>query len=166
MKILYSFICLLALASCKEFKEISFQFEDVGLLSVGDPIRYRGVNIGKVANIVLHEGKVIVNAQINLDAPISFLDTGKIQNIGMFGERQIIVKSGTSKTLAIPGDTLLGVYEKQNISSINSFEELIDTVLPNREIFLIKKLADSIVVLNQKILRLEADVKINQQSCK
>ena len=143
------------ISGCVESKYISFKFEDVGLLCAGDPIIYRGVKIGKVKDINLQAGIIVVNAKVSLDAPIHISDTGKIQHSGMFGERQIVIASGSSKTMASEDDTLIGVYKKIEPQSINSLSELVDTIQSVRERFLVKKLLDSISTLNARIKILE-----------
>lgn len=142
---------MMIVTGCSERKPILIRFDDVGLLSIDDPVKYRGVKVGKITSIQSYGKSVLVNIEVDVAAQISTCDTGIIDHIGMMGERQIRILPCNSNSLASKGDTLVGLYPKIFPSSIQSFGEILDTIQSIREKALVKRLLDSINVLNLRI---------------
>jgi len=78
----------------QEVAEYRVYFENVGALAAGDPVAVNGVTKGKVTDLALSEGQVLVTFEldraINLRADAQFT----VKNIGLMGERYIEIYPG------------------------------------------------------------------------
>ncbi len=83
----------------QEFYSASVVFPEVGALATGDPVAISGVNKGKVKNLRLYEGGVLVEMEISSDVALKRDAEFIVKNIGLMGERFIAVKTGKSDTL-------------------------------------------------------------------
>ena len=95
----------------QQFRPIELTFKDIGALSAGDPVAVSGVRAGKVKDIRLESGKVVVTAL--LDESIFLADdaTFTVKNIGLMGERFIAVDPGTSSVPLETGKIYEGRFD-------------------------------------------------------
>lgn len=81
----------------QEFYTVTVIFPEVGALSPGDPVAVSGVNKGKVKNIGLYQGQVMVTIDLASDVILKEDATFTVKNIGLMGERFVAVKTGVSE---------------------------------------------------------------------
>jgi phospholipid/cholesterol/gamma-HCH transport system substrate-binding protein len=82
----------------QEFYSVSVRFPEVGALSPGDPVTVSGVNKGKVRDIKLDQGGVLVTLALTSDVVLKQDATFAVKNIGLMGERFVAVHMGKSET--------------------------------------------------------------------
>ncbi len=123
----------------QEFYSVSVMFPEVGSLSTGDPVSVSGVNKGKVQNIKLYKGGVLVTLELSQEVKLKQDATFTIKNLGLMGERFVSIKTGSSETpldLAQPakGVTEAGIPEVmgtmgQVIQQLNQLVEKLDQTI-------------------------------------
>jgi phospholipid/cholesterol/gamma-HCH transport system substrate-binding protein len=86
----------------QQFNTVKISFPDVGALRTGDPLAVSGVSMGKVKEIDLVSGKVVVTCSIDETVFLGEDATFTVKNIGLMGERFVAVYAGT---LSTPLDT-------------------------------------------------------------
>lgn len=83
----------------QDFYTTTVKFPEVGALSPGDPVSVSGVQKGKVRNISLFEGDVLVEIDLSRDVVLKEDATFIVKNIGLMGERFVAVYTGKSETV-------------------------------------------------------------------
>lgn len=83
----------------QEFYSVSVVFHEVGALAPGDPVAVSGVNKGKVKELDLSEGGVLVTLDVASGVVLKDDATFMVKNIGLMGERFVAVKTGISDSL-------------------------------------------------------------------
>ena len=86
-------------------------FEDVGALSIGDKVTVNGVHKGKVNQLYLADGGVIVELQIYQDVELRQDAEFRIRNLGVMGERYVAVRPGTDSAAYNLEQTAQGQYD-------------------------------------------------------
>ncbi|MDD4050366.1 MAG: MlaD family protein [candidate division Zixibacteria bacterium] len=81
----------------QKFYSVSAWFPEVGALSTGDLVSVSGVNKGKVKELSLSEGGVLVRMDVAVEVALKEDAQFTVKNIGLMGERFIAVKPGTSE---------------------------------------------------------------------
>lgn len=92
--------------------DIRVHLSSVGGLGAGDPVHVRGIPLGKVKEIELVEGGVIVHCHV--DGRVILREDAIIQvsSVGLVGERIVAMDPGTGEIVADPTSKLFeGVYE-------------------------------------------------------
>lgn len=77
---------------------IDVRFDDVGALAIGDRVTVSGVQKGKVNDLTLTEGGVLVEIQLQRDVRLNSDASFTIKNMGVMGERFIAIYPGTDST--------------------------------------------------------------------
>jgi len=80
----------------QKFYPVAVQFPEVGALAPGDPVAISGVNKGKVQEMTLSSGGVLVRLDIASDVELKNDASFIVKNIGLMGERFVAVKTGTA----------------------------------------------------------------------
>lgn len=80
----------------KEVSQYRVYFRNVGALSAGDPVAVNGVTKGKVLNLELERGQVLVRFEIDKSIDLQSDATFTVKNIGLMGERFIEIYPGVS----------------------------------------------------------------------
>lgn len=75
-----------------QYYQLEFPFANVGGLNSGALVKMAGVPVGKVADIRLEDGQVIVEASIHNDHQIARSARAQIQTEGVLGEKYIEVE--------------------------------------------------------------------------
>jgi phospholipid/cholesterol/gamma-HCH transport system substrate-binding protein len=83
----------------QEFYSVSIVFPEVGALAPGDPVAVSGVSKGKVKELDLNEGGVLVILDMAGGVVLKEDATFMVKNIGLMGERFVAVKTGNSENL-------------------------------------------------------------------
>jgi len=86
-------------------------FEDVGALSIGDKVTVNGVHKGKVNQLYLADGGVVVELQIYQDVELRQDATFRIRNLGVMGERYVAVRPGADSARYDPQVIAQGQYD-------------------------------------------------------
>lgn len=113
------FVLIFGMAFLSEYhpgqsnEEYTFVAKQVGLLSEGDPVKFNGVKVGKVTEIMLdRETKLVrIRAQVLAGVRIPQGSTVTIQNVGLMGERMINIVLSASKEDVKPGSVLEAKYD-------------------------------------------------------
>ncbi len=95
----------------------SVYFDRVGGLSVGDRVYVSGIDLGRVARIVLEDGKVRADLQIQQDVVLRDDCNVEILSSGIIGERYVHIDPGTKGEVLKPGSAVTGRY-KPGLSEI------------------------------------------------
>lgn len=95
----------------------SVYFDRIGGLSVGDRVYVSGLDLGRVARIVLEDGKVRADLQIQEDVVLRDDCNVEILSSGIIGERYVHIDPGTEGELLQPGSSVTGRY-KPGLSEI------------------------------------------------
>lgn len=127
-------------------------FDDVGTLSIGDRVTVSGVHRGKVDNLELVDGGVLVKILLYRDVTLHQDAKFVIRNMGVMGERFIAISPGKDSALFNPDTVATGQYDtglpevmgelgemvlevrnlvgsfRQNLGSDSTFEALNKTV--------------------------------------
>lgn len=83
----------------QDFYTASVRFPEIGTLSSGDPVSVSGVQRGKVREISLFEGDVLVEIDLFRDVVLKEDASFIVKNIGLMGERFVAVYTGKSETV-------------------------------------------------------------------
>jgi len=86
-------------------------FPNVGALEVGDPVSVSGVQKGKVEEIKLFQGDVLVTFNLSTDVVLKKDAKFTVMNIGLMGERFIATETGHSDTLLDLSQPVRGYYD-------------------------------------------------------
>jgi phospholipid/cholesterol/gamma-HCH transport system substrate-binding protein len=86
-------------------------FPNVGALEVGDPVSVSGVQKGKVEEIKLYQGDVLVTLNLSTDVVLKKDAKFTVMNIGLMGERFVAVQTGHSDTLLDLSQPIWGYYD-------------------------------------------------------
>jgi phospholipid/cholesterol/gamma-HCH transport system substrate-binding protein len=86
-------------------------FPNVGGLGVGDPVSVSGVQKGKVEEIRLYRGDVLVTFNLSTDVVLKKDAKFTVMNIGLMGERFVAVQTGHSDTLLDLSQPIEGHYD-------------------------------------------------------
>lgn len=81
----------------REYYTVQVVFPEVGALAPGDPVAVSGVNMGKVKNMILSAGGVMVELDLASDVILKEDAEFIVKNIGLMGERFVAVKTGKSE---------------------------------------------------------------------
>ena len=129
--------CLLLLLGFIWIKGISFQqshykysviFSNIGSLERGDPVSVSGVAKGKVEEIQLYRGDVLVAIDLAEDVVLKKDAKFTVMNIGLMGERFIAVETGHSDTLLDLSRPARGSYDIGIPEVMGRMGELIDEI--------------------------------------
>ena len=90
---------------------VQVKFKDVGTLAVGDRVTVSGVRRGKVSDMELTPGGVLVEVQLAREVELSSDATFTIRNLGLMGERFIAIFPGTDSTGFDYDQTAQGRYD-------------------------------------------------------
>lgn len=90
---------------------IKVRFDDAGALSVGDQVTVSGILKGKVQNLGLAEGGVIVELRVWKDVVLKKDAIITIKNMGVMGERFVAIQPGRDTALLDPSITVQGQYD-------------------------------------------------------
>lgn len=90
--------------------EINIIFNNVTGLEKNDAITVGGYKVGRILDMRLEQGHVVVRAWLNGQTPFGRDSRCAIRSIGMIGEKYIDLIPGTSSEVLKKGDTILGEY--------------------------------------------------------
>ncbi len=105
------------------------QFEDVNGLLTGDPVKLRGVTVGKVDHIQAFVDHVDVAVAIDQQVQVSDQASAVIQIKELLGGKQIALFPGTSPDILPPGSTIPGQLSadfSNAFSTVDQFMEQFD----------------------------------------
>lgn len=114
--------------------DLNVKFADVSGLPVKAPVKLSGVEVGKVKQIKIENGDVIVVAEINRDVPVHRGAQFSVVMTGIIGSKYLKVVQGDTQAAAYQnGDYLNGVDElpldvmmTQTMSSIREFVDSVN----------------------------------------
>jgi phospholipid/cholesterol/gamma-HCH transport system substrate-binding protein len=86
-------------------------FDEVGGLTVGDPVTVLGVTRGSVRRIELGRAQVYVDLSVDKSITITRDTEFYIRNIGLMGEKYVAIKFGKSNVVVERGEVLSGRFE-------------------------------------------------------
>jgi phospholipid/cholesterol/gamma-HCH transport system substrate-binding protein len=95
----------------RRWQTYTVYFDEVGGLSVGDPVTISGLEMGKVSSISLEGGRVRTELLIEQGAVLRSDLSVEIQSIGLMGEKYIHILPGTTGDILPPGSKLEGEYK-------------------------------------------------------
>ncbi len=111
--------------------EVFVTTDDITLLNVGDPVKIKGVRIGRVENITLNKKTVVYELTIADDILIPKESLFEVKKVGMFGERQIFIipNSDESGFLAVNDTTSLSLEKTNNLPTVvDRFTQTLDKI--------------------------------------
>jgi phospholipid/cholesterol/gamma-HCH transport system substrate-binding protein len=108
---------------------VTFSFEEVSGLRVGDTVYLRGMKVGTVKTTAIENDRVMVHA--DLDVPAHFRQGYKAEVLdsSVLGGKQLSIYEGPLNAPAIPEDAI--IYGK---SPVNLLDELSETVVRVRQV--------------------------------
>ncbi len=108
-------------------EEYIIKAEQVGLLSVGDPVKFNGVKVGKVTKIELTKDHLVqIKAQVQAGIRIPVGSNVEIQNVGLMGERMINVVLSANPKYYEPGAVLSAKYDYGIAETMGAAGEVIE----------------------------------------
>lgn len=113
--------------------DINVQFADVSGLPVKAAVKLSGVEVGKVKEIKIEDGKVIVVAAINENIPLYRGSRFSVAMTGIIGTKYLKVEQGDESLGPLrAGDYTAGVDEvpmdQQIANTMTSVKELVDSI--------------------------------------
>ncbi|MEN9309454.1 MAG: hypothetical protein RL173_3386 [Fibrobacterota bacterium] len=127
------FVLIFGMAFLSEYhpgqinEEYVIKAEQVGLLSVGDPVKFNGVKVGKVSTIELTKDHMVeIRAQVQAGVRIPIGSTVEIQNVGLMGERMINVVLSANPKYYPPGAVLSAKYDYGIAETMGAAGEVIE----------------------------------------
>jgi len=107
---------------------VQVRFPTIGTLMEDDPVRLRGVTVGRVASIRAGDGQAIATLEFFRHAPLPKDSRFVNYNYSLFGARMVILVPGTSREVMDPGVIQNGDFSAGVSESIHRVEELLRTV--------------------------------------
>jgi phospholipid/cholesterol/gamma-HCH transport system substrate-binding protein len=104
--------------SKKSGKSINLIFDSVAGLSKDASVQVAGVEVGKVYDIRLKNGKALVNVRIYADIDIDRASKAYIRSVGLLGDKYIDIILGHSGVYLADGDTLVSPPESEDIGKL------------------------------------------------
>lgn len=103
-------------------------FDNIGSLKVGAPIKSAGVVIGRVSHIKLDPTTFVAHVTLGINSTYQFSEdsSAEILTSGLLGEQYINLTTGGDTTNLLPGDTI------KHTSSAIVLERLISQLLFNK----------------------------------
>lgn len=95
----------------REVTEHRVYFPNVGALSAGDPVAVNGVTKGKVLELDLEKGQVLVRFELDRSIDLRSDARFAVKNIGLMGERFIEITPGTADAPFDDGQTVVGQFD-------------------------------------------------------
>ncbi len=95
----------------QEYNSYRVYFDEVGALSTGARVTVSGVPKGKVTELELDQGKVLVTLDIESDVTLKEDATFSVKNVGLMGERFVAVTTGTSDTVLSTDQPAVGEFD-------------------------------------------------------
>ena len=113
--------------------DVNVKFEDVSGLPVKAAVKLAGVEIGKVKDIKIEDGQVIVVAAVDEDIPLYKGSRFSVAMTGIIGTKYIKVEPGDERSgLIQAGDYVRGSDEvpmdRQIADTMTSVKELVDSI--------------------------------------
>ena len=96
------------------------EFNNIGDLKPGDPVKMGGVPIGRVNAIRLAGTKVQIEMQINKDAEVKTDSKASVRFTGLMGQNFVAVDFGTEKAPIAASKTTLQSKEQPDLAAIMS----------------------------------------------
>jgi phospholipid/cholesterol/gamma-HCH transport system substrate-binding protein len=84
------------------------QVDDAGGVRRGDPVQMMGVNIGRVHDFGLRDGRVDITLEVDGRWNIPADSRTRLTGVGLLGGRTVEVLPGTAEAYLRPGDTMPG----------------------------------------------------------
>jgi phospholipid/cholesterol/gamma-HCH transport system substrate-binding protein len=103
-------------------------FPNVGTLEKGDEVSVSGVPKGKVEDIRLFQGDVLVTVNLTRDVVLKKDARFTVMNVGLMGERFVAVQTGHSDTLLDLSKPIRGYYDTGIPEVMGRMGEMIDMV--------------------------------------
>ncbi|MDX1950612.1 MAG: MlaD family protein [Verrucomicrobiota bacterium] len=97
---------------------IRARFSNVQELNIGDPVKMAGVEIGRVENIQLVEGKVEVTMKLNQGAQVHTDSAASIKFVGLLGQNYVAVDFGSPTAPLVSPNALLETKEQADLNSL------------------------------------------------
>ncbi|OGJ87644.1 MAG: hypothetical protein A2268_04355 [Candidatus Raymondbacteria bacterium RifOxyA12_full_50_37] len=135
----------------KETRAVYALFEDIGTLSVGDPVKINGVKMGKVVSRELQGNMVLVGMEIDATVVIPSDSRITIQNVGLMGERMIGVRLGSDPRPIDPAVPMKGYFDSGIAEAMGMLGEVFGDA--KELVVLVRKLADQ-TVANDEFVQL------------
>lgn len=95
----------------QEVSRYQVYFQNVGALSAGDPVAVNGVTKGKVLDLELEKGQVLVRIELDKAIELKSDATFTVKNIGLMGERFIEIYPGIAETAYNDQQTAQGQFD-------------------------------------------------------
>ncbi len=109
--------------------EVHAMFPDANGLQKGNSVRYVGVHVGRVEDVVASKDGVDVKLKIDKDTPIPADSEVTIATDGLMGEKIVNIAAGKSKNRLVQnGDYLIGNSGKSMNDLMESSNQLIGSV--------------------------------------
>ena len=116
-------------AVCMPVEKRIIEFDSVKSLKIADPVRVRGVTVGRISRIRWHAGKALVTVTSGSKLPIRRDYVCTAVDIGVMGDRMIELSYGSpDRELVSPRDTLVGHFVLGPSEAIGMVEKLRATV--------------------------------------
>lgn len=107
-----------------EHIEVRVGFPQVGGLAHGDMVHVRGIPMGKVKSVTLHEGSAGVDVTLEVDSSVRLTDATviEIQAVGLAGERILAIDPGNGKPVDPATHLFVGTYTPAVTELAGQFE--------------------------------------------
>jgi phospholipid/cholesterol/gamma-HCH transport system substrate-binding protein len=97
---------------------VNAQFDTVQELKVGDSVKMAGVEIGRVENITLTDGKVEVTMKLHPDAVVKTDSQAVIKFAGLMGQNFVSISFGSADAPKAVDGAVLETVEQPDLSAI------------------------------------------------
>lgn len=121
MALIVAFILLEILGGRDFFRpgtQVRAQFANIQELKAGDQVKMAGVQIGRVEQIDLADGKVEVVMKLNKNAQVHTDSVATIKFVGLMGQNYISIDFGTQKAPLVAAGALLQSKEQPDLSAL------------------------------------------------
>lgn len=110
----------------KSYTYVSADFEDIGIMRPGKPVRIDGLGSGIVSDVALEDGLARVTMRLNGDRVIYRDATVSIGNVSALGKRFIALDPGSPDSGVLAEDAVLGIDQTSDDQSLETLLKALD----------------------------------------
>ena len=141
--------------------ELFVRLPNAAGLRKGDPVNYRGVQVGEVGRIEFTTaGAVLVRAKLLEPLPLTRSAWGELVAVDLFGRQSLVLVDGTGSTIRLEsGDTVHGLTPTSVGATMAELGAKADRIMGDTTVLLVRDLLTSTALASRQLTALSATLE-------